>query len=114
VDGLIRDGKVRVLANTAAHRARGWPDTPSIAEALPGYQAELWYMVAAPAGTPAPVVATLERAIREVMADPAFVEAITQRGFDPEYLDSAGTVRALEVERALWGPVLARANITAE
>jgi tripartite-type tricarboxylate transporter receptor subunit TctC len=114
VDGLIRDGRVRVLANTAGRRARGWPDLPSVAEALPGYAAELWYVVAAPAGTPAPVVAALERAIREVMADPAFVEAITQRGFDPEYLDSAGTVRALEAERALWAPVLARAGITAE
>jgi tripartite-type tricarboxylate transporter receptor subunit TctC len=114
VDALIRDGRVRAIANTAGHRARGWPDLPSIAEALPGYAAELWYVVAAPAGTPRPVVAVLERALREVMREPGFVAGIIQRGFDPEYLDSAGTIRAIEEERARWAPVVARAGITAE
>ncbi len=114
VDGLIRDGKVRAIAVTSAKRARGWPNLPSIAEALPGYAAELWYPVAAPARTPQAIVAKLEAALRDVMADTAFISAITERGFDPEYLDSAGTVRALEEERNRWAPVLRRANITAE
>jgi tripartite-type tricarboxylate transporter receptor subunit TctC len=114
VDALIRDGKVRALANTAAKRARGWPELPSIAEALPGYSAELWYPVAAPAGTPRPVVAVLERVLREVMQEPSFAAGIIQRGFDPEYLDSAGTLRALEEERTRWAPIVARAGITAE
>ena len=114
IDGLIRDGKVRALANTAAQRARGWPQLPSIAEALPGYAAELWFALSAPAGTPAPVVARLERAIREMMEDRTFTETITQRGFDPEYLDSAGTTRALEAERTRWAPIIERAGIRAE
>jgi tripartite-type tricarboxylate transporter receptor subunit TctC len=114
VDALIRDGKVRALANTAARRARGWPELPAISEALPGYSAELWYPVAAPAGTPRPVVEVLERVLRQVMQEPGFVAAITQRGFDPEYLDSAGTLRALEEERTRWAPIVARAGITAE
>ena len=114
IDGLIRDGKVRALANTAAQRARGWPDLPAIAEALPGYSAELWYSLAAPPGTPAPIVARLERAIREMMADRAFTDAITQRGFDPDYLDGPGTVRALEEERARWAPIIDRAGIRAD
>lgn len=114
VDALIRDGKVRAIASTAAQRARGWPELPAIAEALPGYRTELWYTLSAPAGTPAPVQARLERALGEVMSDPAFADAIARRGFDPEYLDAAGTARALEEERALWTPVLARGAITAE
>jgi tripartite-type tricarboxylate transporter receptor subunit TctC len=114
VDALIRDGKVRALANTAAKRARGWPELPSIAETLPGYSAELWYPVAAPAGTPRPIVAVLERVLREVMQEPGFAAAAIQRGFDPEYLDSAGLVRALDEERTRWAPVVARAGITAE
>ncbi|MBY0334894.1 MAG: tripartite tricarboxylate transporter substrate binding protein [Acetobacteraceae bacterium] len=114
VDGLIRDGRVRCLANTAARRARSWPEVPAIAETLPGYSAELWYTLGAPIATPASVLAALERAIRDVMTDPAFAGAIMKRGFDPEYLDAAGTLRALEAERAQWAPVLARANIRAE
>ena len=114
IDALVRDGKVVAIASTAAQRARGWPDLPAIAEAVPGYRTELWYSLAAPAGTPAPVAARLERAIGEMMRDPAFTEAITRRGFDPDHLDGAGTVRALEEERALWAPVLERARITPE
>jgi tripartite-type tricarboxylate transporter receptor subunit TctC len=114
LDALVRDGKVFAIASTAAQRARGWPDLPAVAEAVPGYRTELWYSLAAPTGTPAPIVARLERAIGEMMRDPAFTEAITRRGFDPDYLDGAGTVRALEEERALWAPVLERARITPE
>jgi tripartite-type tricarboxylate transporter receptor subunit TctC len=114
IDGLIRDGRVRALANTAAQRARGWPDLPAIAEALPGYSAELWYSLAAPPGTPAPILARLDRAIREIMADPAFTDAISGRGFDPDHLDGAGTIRALEAERTRWAPIIERAGIRAE
>ncbi len=114
VDGLIRDGRVRALANTAARRARGWPDVPSIVETLPGYTAELWYVVGAPAGTPAAILAPLERAVRDIMADPAFSTTITQRGFDPEFLPAAETVAALEAERVRWTPIIRRAGISAE
>ncbi len=114
LDSLIRDGRVFAIAGTAEKRARGWPELPVIGEALPGYRTELWYTLSAPAGTPAPVQARLERAMREVMTDPAFAEAITRRGFDPDHLDAASTLRAMEEERALWAPVLARGGITAE
>ena len=114
VDGLIRDGRVRAIANTASKRSPGWPDVPAIAEALPGYAAELWYPLAAPARTPASIVATLERATAAVMADRAFTTALLARGFEPEYLDSASVFRALEAEEKRWGPVIPRAGITAE
>ena len=114
VDGLIRDGRVRAIANTASKRSPGWPDVPAIAEALPGYAAELWYPLAAPARTPASIVATLERATAAVMADRAFTTALLARGFEPEYLDSAGVVSALDAEEKRWGPVIPRAGITAE
>ena len=114
VDGLIRDGRIRVLANTAGKRSPGWPDVPSIAEALPGYAAELWYPLAAPARTPAHIVAILERATAAVMSDKTFAAALVARGFEPEYLDSKGVVQALDAEEKRWGPVIPRAGITAE
>jgi tripartite-type tricarboxylate transporter receptor subunit TctC len=114
VDGLIRDGRIRVLANTAGKRSPGWPDVPSIAEALPGYAAELWYPLAAPARTPPNIVATLERATAAVMSDRVFAAALVARGFEPEYLDSRGVIQALEAEEKRWGPVIPRAGITAE
>ena len=114
VEQLIRDGKIRALANTAARRARAWPDLPSIAEALPGYAAELWYTMAAPARTPAPVVARLEEAARKAMEDRTFQDVLMERGFDPEFLGSAALTRALEEDHQRWAPLIPRLGITAD
>ena len=114
VDGLIRDGKLFPLANLAGKRARGWPQLPSIAEELPGYAAELWFVLGVPRRTPEEVVLRLEAATREMMADPVFVRLCEARGFDPEFLDSAGATRALEADHARWAPIIPRAGITPE
>lgn len=114
VEALIRDGRLRALANTAGRRARAWPQLPAIAEALPGYAAELWYTLAVPARTPASVVGAIESAARGAMADPAFTTMLMERGFDPEFLDSAALGPALDADHALWAPALQRAGITAE
>ncbi len=114
VDGLIRDGKVRPLANTAAKRARAWPQLPSIAEALPGYAAELWYALALPAHASEQVAATVDRAWREAVADAAFTHLLEDRGFDPEYLDHAGLAQALQQDHDRWAPIIPRAGITPE
>src|SRR5207253_345195 len=55
--GLIKEGKVRALAVTAAKRSAILPDVPTVAEAaLPGYEAVLHYGIVAPAGTPRPII----------------------------------------------------------
>jgi tripartite-type tricarboxylate transporter receptor subunit TctC len=114
VDGLIRDGKLFPLANLAGKRARGWPQLPSIAEELPGYAAELWFVLGVPRRTPEEVVRRLEGATREMMADPVFARLCEARGFDPEFLDSAGATGALEADHARWAPIIPRAGITPE
>lgn len=114
VEQLIRDGKIRALANTAAHRARAWPDLPAIAEALPGYAAELWYTMAAPARTPAPIVAKLEEASRKAMDDRAFQTVLMERGFDPDFLGSTALTQALEEDYKRWAPLIPRLGITAD
>jgi tripartite-type tricarboxylate transporter receptor subunit TctC len=114
VETLIRDGRIRALANTAGRRARAWPELPSIAEALPGYAAELWYTLAAPARTPDAAITAIETAARDIMADPAFLSLIMERGFDPEFLDRAQLGPALDADAMRWGPALRRAGITAE
>ena len=114
VETLIRDGRIRALANTAGRRARAWPELPSIAEALPGYAAELWYTLAVPARTPLPVVTGIEAAARAAMTDTAFTTLLMERGFDPEFLGTAELGPALDADHARWAPALQRAGITAE
>lgn len=114
VEALIRDGRVTALANLAPKRARGWPNLPSIAEALPGYGAELWYVLGVPARTPTEAVQALEKATRDAFADPAFTRLCAERGFDAEFLDSAGATRALQQDHLRWTPIIARAGISPE
>src|SRR5258705_993225 len=62
--GLVKDGKVRALAVTGAQRSDVFPDVPTVAETLPGFEAVLRYGIVAPAGTPRPIVNKLNAALR--------------------------------------------------
>ncbi|PZW48115.1 tripartite-type tricarboxylate transporter receptor subunit TctC [Humitalea rosea] len=114
VEAFIQDGRLRALAATSAQRARAWPNLPAISEALPGYAAELWYTLAAPARTPEAVIALLEQSARDVMADDAFKQLLMERGFEPEFLGSRDLTKALEADASRWGPALQRIGITPE
>ena len=59
------------MAVTSPERWPVLPDTPALAEAVKGYEAENWYGIAGPPGLPAAIVETLSAAIRKVMTDPA-------------------------------------------
>jgi tripartite-type tricarboxylate transporter receptor subunit TctC len=114
LEQLVRDGRVRALAVTMRQRLPGWPELPTVAETLPGYVAELWYGLYAPAATPAAVVAVLEAAVRDSVADPAFAQRLRERGFEPDFLGATALGPATQAERALWEPVIRRAGITPE
>ena len=67
---FIRSGRVRLLAVTSPARAELFPDVPTIAEALPGYDSRGWFGYLAPAGTPAKIVALLNKEINRAMMMP--------------------------------------------
>jgi tripartite-type tricarboxylate transporter receptor subunit TctC len=66
----IRAGKLRPLGVTTAMRSTALPDTPTVAETIPGYEASSWYGVGVPAGTPPAAVARLNAEINAALADP--------------------------------------------
>jgi len=68
----IRAGRLRALVVAARHRLAILPDVPTSAEAgLPGYEEAVWWGLVAPAGTPAAIVARLNRDVRDVLKEPA-------------------------------------------
>jgi tripartite-type tricarboxylate transporter receptor subunit TctC len=67
---FIRSGKVRLLAVTSPSRAELFPETPTIAETLPGYDSRGWFGYLAPARTPAKIVALLNQEINRAMTAP--------------------------------------------
>ena len=111
----IKSGKVRALAIGTAQRSQVMPELPTVAEAgVPGYEANNWNGVVAPAATPRAVVERLQRAIR------AIVEAAEPRGrllqlaFEPVGDTPAAFARYLETERIKWSKVVHDAGIRPE
>ena len=66
----IKAGKLRALAATTATRFEGAPETSTIGEVVPGYEASRWYGVGAPKNTPAEIVGGLNKEINAVLIDP--------------------------------------------
>jgi tripartite-type tricarboxylate transporter receptor subunit TctC len=75
-----RGGRVRALATTGPRRSPLLPDAPTVAEALPGYEASIWLGVMAPAQTPAPIVEKLNAEINRIMSLQATRDAQLRAG----------------------------------
>ncbi len=80
---LIRAGKVRALGVTTRERSEILPDVVSISESLPDYETSSFYGVGAPRGTPAPVVALLNREINLAMEDAEIRQSLRALGAVP-------------------------------
>ena len=78
--GLARQGKLRVLATTAARRVAGWDSVPALAEKLPGFDMVGWFAVVAPSGTPAAVLDRANRDINALLAEKDVAERIAAIG----------------------------------
>ena len=113
--GPIKGGKLRALALTAATRNPNFPDVPTMAEAgIPEMDISLWAGIVAPAGTPAEIVALLQKAIAETIALPEVKAALQAIAVEPRSTTS-DEYRALIVrDAARWKAVASTANIKVE
>ena len=80
----IKAGKIKGIAVTTIKRSALMPNIPTIAESgLPGFDANNWYGVLAPAGTPRPIVMLLNTEIKKVLAMPDVKDFLFNQGLDP-------------------------------
>ena len=80
----IDSGALRAVAVSSAKRSRSMPNVPTVAErGYAGFEAGSWFGFFAPKGTPAEVVATLNKAVNEILDVPAFEAALIKEGADP-------------------------------
>jgi tripartite-type tricarboxylate transporter receptor subunit TctC len=110
----VRQGRARALAVTSARRQPSMPELPAAAETLPGFEADTWDGVFAPAGLPAPIVERVDAAVRTSLAHPGLISRLEAAGllpFPAGPTEFAAYQRA-EVEK--WGRVVRAANITAD
>jgi tripartite-type tricarboxylate transporter receptor subunit TctC len=76
----VRTGKLRALAVTTVTRSEALPDTPTIGEFVPGYEASGWYGVGAPKNTPSEIIDKLNKEINAGLADPKLKARIADLG----------------------------------
>jgi tripartite-type tricarboxylate transporter receptor subunit TctC len=113
VIGHIKAGKVRALGVTTAQRVAELPGVPAIGEIVPGYEANVWYGIAAPKGTPGEIVERLNRAVNTVLADPKLQARLAQLGGQPMPMTPAEFRQLVERETEKWGQVIRSAGIKA-
>lgn len=112
---LIREGKLRALATTGARRVASLPEIPTLAEAgLAGFEVSLWMGVAAPAGTPADIVARLNRELSTILTSSEVAEALLQQGMEAEPGPPDDLGRRIRRDIDKWREVVTRAGIKTE
>ena len=103
----IKSGRLRALAISAAVRDPALPDVPTSAEAgLPAFQVNFWSGLVAPAGTPPEVVATLNAALRQVLAGGDAKATLTRFGLAPAGNTPPEFSRFIDSEILRWERVI--------
>jgi len=110
----VRAGRLRALAVTSATRAAVLPDVPAMAEFLPGFEASIFVGVAAPRGTPADIVETLNKTINLALADATLTRRIAELGDTPLSLSPSDFAKLVGDETEKWRKVIQAAHIRAE
>jgi len=112
----VRAGKLRALAVTTLKRNPGAPEIPTVAEALkmPDYEVDSWYALFAPAKTPAPIIAKMQKAVAQTIELPEVKQKLLEQGGDtvgstPEALD-----QVVKRELRRWAEVIRQAKIVLE
>jgi tripartite-type tricarboxylate transporter receptor subunit TctC len=110
----VKAGNLRAIAVTTAQRLPELPDVPTLSETLPGFEAAAWYGFAAPKGTPAAVIAKLNREINAGLQDPKMKQKLADLGASPLVFTPAefGAFWVTESER--WGKAVKAANVKAD
>ena len=113
--GFVLNGQLRALGTGGAHRSPVLPDVPTIAEAgVPGYEANNWWGVVAPAGTPPAIVEKLHKEISAVQNSEETKKQFATQGAEIVQMSSAEFGAFMASEMAKWERVVKESGIKAE
>ncbi len=112
---FVKSGQLRAIAVASTNRLEALPELPTLAESglkeLAGFEADQWYGVVAPAGTPAAIIAKLNTQINASLASPELKTRLQNEGAvaTPTTPEAFGQLIKREIER--WRPVVKAGNI---
>ena len=104
--GAIQGGTVVPLAVASPKRLASFPNVPTVAETLPGFEAGGWQVVLAPAGTPDAIVQKVNADLIKALSDPDTRKRLARFHRDERLLSPAETAAFIQGEQKMWAPVL--------
>lgn len=111
----VKAGKLRALAITSAQRSPLLPDVPTMIESgLPGFEVHSWFGLAAPAGTPKPVVERINAELNKVLAQPDVRQRLADMVATPEPGSPEQMRKLMQSETSRWREVVKQSGAKAE
>jgi tripartite-type tricarboxylate transporter receptor subunit TctC len=110
----IKAGKLRALAVTTAVPSPELPDVPTVAETVKDYEASAWFGMGVPKNTPKEIIATLNKAINEILAEPAMKARLAELGGVPIVATPEEFGKIIQAETDKWEKVVKFAGARVE
>jgi tripartite-type tricarboxylate transporter receptor subunit TctC len=110
----IKQGRVKLLGVTTQKRTPLLPDTPAIAETVPGFESVTWFGLYGPKGLPADIVAKVNAAANQSLHDADVKGRLVQLGIEAVGGTPQDFAKMLDVERAKWKKIIVDRKITLE
>jgi len=110
----VKDGKLKLLGVSTARPSPLMPGAPTIGQSLKGFEVNVWFGILAPAGTPAPVIAKLNAAIREVLANPQLQQKFVGYGCIATASTPQEFAAMIGAEVPKWKGIVETAKITTQ
>jgi tripartite-type tricarboxylate transporter receptor subunit TctC len=113
--GLIQSGQLRVLAASGKQRSKRYPDLPTIGEFYPGYSADIWLGLFAPAATPEPIVTTLRTEVQKILARADFADKLNVSGsLEPLVLSPPDFAKLIRDDYEKYGAIVRQLGIKSD
>ena len=110
----IKTGRLKAIAVSTAERFPDLPEIPAVSEAVPGFAAETWYGLMAPAGTPRRIILKLNAEIARFLKDPGVAQKLSAEGFIVVADSPQDFARYIQSELTKWRTVIKEIGIRAD
>jgi tripartite-type tricarboxylate transporter receptor subunit TctC len=106
VAGAARSGSIKLIAVASAKRLAEFPDIPTVAETIPGFQATGWAVLVVPIGTPEAIIDKISEDLRKVTLDPELQRKLAPLGSYTNPMSAAETTAFVHKQQQTWQPIL--------
>jgi tripartite-type tricarboxylate transporter receptor subunit TctC len=109
---LLATGRVKALAVAQEKPSPLLPGVPTIAQTLPGYEAQVWFGLSAPVGTPTAIIERLSASLRKVVSSEATLKRLLDNGYTVTPTTPAGMTEIMDRESRKWKDLISRLGVT--